>query len=212
MTVFTRVVVSAEDEAFRAPTKPIGPFYSSEQADELRRSGWSLIQQPPRGYRRVVPSPEPLAIPEQDLVRRLLETGATVVALGGGGVPVARAGDRLEGVRAVVDKDLSSALLAISLEVDLFLILTDVDGVYLDHGTPRAQRLGEVTPAELRAHAAAGHFAPGSMGPKAEAMLRFVEAGGAHAIVTLPERIQEAVSGHEGTHVFGERRWNASAR
>jgi carbamate kinase len=212
VTVFTRVLVSPDDEAFGAPTKPIGPFYSSERAVKLRRSGWALVEQPPRGYRRVVPSPEPLAIPEEGLVRRLLESGATVVALGGGGVPVVRAGGSLVGVEAVVDKDLSSALLAVALDVGLFLILTDVDGVYLDYGTPRAERLARVTPAELRAHAARGHFAPGSMGPKAEAVLRYVEAGGAHAIVTLPDRIEDAILDGEGTHVYGEARWSVSAR
>jgi carbamate kinase len=212
VTVVSRVVVSADDPAFHAPAKPIGPFYRREEARELRRKGWALVEQPPRGWRRLVPSPEPLEIPETGMIRRLLQGGATVVALGGGGVPVTRTGGRLDGVEAVVDKDLSSALLASDLGVQLFLILTDVDGIYLDFGTPRAARLAVVTPAELRAHAAAGHFAPGSMGPKAEAVLRFLEAGGARAIVTLPEHVEEAVFGNEGTHAYGGRRWSASAR
>jgi carbamate kinase len=212
VTVVSRVVVSEDDDAFRAPSKPIGPFYAEAEAQELRRKGWALTEQPPRGWRRLVPSPEPLLIPEEGIIRGLLERGATAVALGGGGIPVTRSGGRLDGVDAVVDKDLSSALLATALDVDLFLILTDVDGIYLDFGTPRAARLASVTPAELRTHAAAGHFAPGSMGPKADAVLRFLEAGGDHAIVTLPERLEEAVFDSEGTHAYGGRRWSASAR
>jgi carbamate kinase len=202
VTLVTQVVVSEEDEAFRAPTKPVGPFYSTDEAAERRRSGWSMIEQH-RGWRRVVPSPEPLAIIEEEVVRTVLDSGAAVITLGGGGIPVARRGERLAGVEAVVDKDLSSALLAIALRVDLLLILTDVDGIYTDFGTSRAARLRSVGPEELRAHAAAGHFAPGSMGPKAEAVLRFLEAGGARAIVTLPEHVEPALAGREGTHAHG---------
>ena len=202
VTLVTQVLVSEEDDAFRTPTKPIGPFYSTEQAEAHRRSGWSMAEQS-RGWRRVVPSPEPLAIIEAEAVRVLMDSDDTVITLGGGGIPVARRADRLVGVEAVVDKDLSSALLATALGVDLFLILTDVDGVYTDFGTKRARRLDSVTAEELRAHAAAGHFAPGSMGPKAEAVLRFIEAGGAHAVVTLPEHIEPALAGREGTHAYG---------
>jgi carbamate kinase len=204
VTLVTQVLVSEGDEAFQAPTKPIGPFYSRDEAEERRRSGWVMAEQS-RGWRRVVPSPEPLAILEEEAVRTLLGSDATVITLGGGGVPVARHADGLAGVEAVVDKDLSSALLATALRVDLFLIVTDVDGVYTDFGTSRARRLRTVTADELRTHAAAGHFAPGSMGPKAEAVLRFIEAGGAHAIVTLPEHLELALAGSEGTHAFGAR-------
>jgi carbamate kinase len=212
VAVVSRVVVAETDPAFSNPTKPIGRFYDEQEAEELRRKGWALVEEPPRGWRRLAPSPEPLEIPEERIIRRLLQRGATVIALGGGGVPVARSGGRVAGVEAVVDKDLSSALLASALGVQLFLILTDVDGVYLDFGTKHAARLESVTPAELRAHAAAGHFAPGSMAPKVEAVLRFVEAGGARAVVTLPDRIEQSLGGSEGTHVLGGRRWSASAR
>jgi carbamate kinase len=177
-----------------------------------RSQGWALVEQPPRGYRRVVASPEPLDIPEERVIRTLQRTGVLVIALGGGGVPVARCGSRLMGVEAVVDKDLSSALLATRLEVELFLVLTDVDGIYLDFGTPTARRLTYVGAAELREHARAGHFPAGSMGPKAEAVLRFVEAGGPHAIVTSPERMEQAIHGDDGTHALGEGSWSASAR
>jgi carbamate kinase len=153
----------------------------------------------------VVPSPEPLEVLEEQTVRTLLDAGVVVIALGGGGIPVSMNGPRASGVEAVVDKDLSSALLAIALRADLLLILTDVDGIYLDFDTPRATRLETVRPEELRLHAAAGHFAPGSMGPKAEAVLRFVEAGGPHAIVTLPEHVEQALAGSQGTHAFGAR-------
>ena len=203
-TVLTRVVVSPDDPAFTHPTKPIGSFYQPDEVEALTDAGWSLVEQPPHGYRRAVPSPDPHEIAELASIRTLVEAGAVVIALGGGGIPVVRRGTRLEGVEAVVDKDLSSALLATQLGVDLFLVITNVDGVYLHYGTPSALRLDAVTPAELEAHAAAGHFPAGSMGPKAEAIRRFIAAGGAHAIVTLPEHLCDAVAGREGTHVFGD--------
>ena len=201
--VVTTVVVSANDASFERPTKPIGRFYSREEADALGRGGWQLVEQPPRGWRRVVPSPEPLAIPEEPLIRTLLQGGAHVIALGGGGVPVIREDDLLRGVEAVVDKDLSSALLAIHLAVDLFVILTDVDGIYLDFATPEARRLDKVSMEELRAHAAAGHFAPGSMEPKVEAVLRFTRAGGRQAVVASAEKLVDSLEREEGTHVYG---------
>jgi carbamate kinase len=209
--VVTRVVVSRSDESAQHPTKPVGPFYSEEEARRLTRAGWTLVEQPPRGWRRVVPSPHPLEIPEEPAIRTLLTSGAVVIALGGGGVPVVREDGRLTGVEAVVDKDLSSALLAVHLGAELFVILTDVDGVYLDYGTPDARRLGTVSADELRLHASSGHFAPGSMEPKVEAVLRFLGAGGALAVVALPERMGESLSGGEGTHVYGGGAWNRSA-
>jgi carbamate kinase len=201
-TVVTRVLVSPDDPAFRDPTKPVGPFYGAAEAEARRQAGWTLVEQPPRGFRRLVPSPEPLEILEERVIRMLLGNRAVVITLGGGGIPVARAGDGVVGVEAVVDKDLSSALLAVLLKVDLFLILTDVDSVYLDFGTSRAAALRTVSATELRAHSEAGHFAPGSMGPKVDAVLRYLERGGRRAIVTLPEHVAEALAGEAGTNVW----------
>jgi carbamate kinase len=149
-----------------------------------------------------VPSPEPLEIVEEGAIRTLVDSGAIVITLGGGGIPVIRRGHELEGVEAVIDKDLASALLAIRLGVDVLLISTDVDAIWLDFASSHARRLTDVTAGELRGYAAAGQFAPGTMGPKVEAVLRFVAAGGREASVTSPDRLVAALEGHAGTHVL----------
>ena len=199
--VLAQVAVASTDPAFAEPTKPIGPYYSREEADARRLSGWTLIEEHSHGYRRAVPSPEPLDIIEEPAIRALVDSGVIVITLGGGGIPVVRDGPRLRGVEAVVDKDLASALLAIRLQVDAFLISTDVDRIYLDFATPRARGLGDVTAAALGRYAAAGHFSPGTMGPKVDAVLRFLAAGGHEAIVTSPERLAAALDGRAGTRV-----------
>jgi carbamate kinase len=178
--VVSQVVVGRYDRAFWHPTKPIGL----------------------PGSRRVVPSPEPLEIVESPVIRALLDAGVVVIALGGGGVPVVRCGPLLESVEAVVDKDLASALLAIELEVDVFAMLTDVDGIYLDFGTAEARRLDAVSLGELRWYAEEGQFPPGTMGPKVEAARRFVTVTGREAIVTSPERLLGALAGQGGTRVL----------
>lgn len=203
--VVTQVVVAPDDPAFTQPTKPIGPFYSGAEVSARRRAGWTLVEEPPHGYRRVVPSPEPIEVIEEPVIRALVEAGVVVVALGGGGVPVVRRGGRLEGIEAVVDKDLASALLAIGLRADLFVMLTDVDCIYLGFGRPDARRLRDVTATQMRKYATEGHFPAGSMGPKVEAALRFVSAGG-EAIVTSPERLVAALEGRDGTHIVREAR------
>jgi len=190
VTVVSQVVVARHDRAFRYPTKPIGL----------------------PGFQRVVPSPEPLDIVEEPVIRALVDAGVVVIALGGGGVPVVRCGARYEGVEAVVDKDLASALLAARLGVDLFVMLTGVDGIYLDFATPMARRLRDVTAAELRRHAAEGQFPPGTMGPKVEAARRFVTAGAGEAIVTSPDRLLAALEGEAGTRVFHETYSDCSCR
>jgi carbamate kinase len=201
-TVLAQVVVAPDDPAFGHPSKPIGPFYSRAEAESRQRAGWKTVEEPPHGYRRVVPSPEPLDIVEERAIRTLVDSGAIVITLGGGGIPVVRRDDELEGVEAVVDKDLASALLAIRLSVDVLLISTDVDAISLDFAGPRARPLTDVTADELRRYAAAGHFPAGTMGPKVEAALRFVAAGGREAIITSPARLVAALEGHAGTHVF----------
>jgi carbamate kinase len=217
-TVLAQVVVAPDDPGFARPAKPIGPFYSRQDADVRRGLGWTMVEEPPHGWRRVVPSPEPREIVEERAIRTLVDANAVVITLGGGGVPVVRNDDRLTGVEAVVDKDLASALLATRLHVDLLVLSTDVDRIYLDFGKAKARGLDGVTAAELRRYAAAGHFPPGTMGPKVEAALRFVNAGGREAIVTSNDRLDLALNGRAGTHVFGsgtagtgERPWNASA-
>jgi carbamate kinase len=203
-TVLTQVVVSATDPAFAHPSKPVGRFYSASEADIRRQAGWTVIEEAPHGYRRYVPSPEPLEIVEEQAIGALLEAGIVVIALGGGGVPVVRRGRHLEGVEAVIDKDLASALLAIHLDVDVFVLSTDVDRIYTDFGQPDACGLGEVTAEELRDLATQGHFPPGTMGPKVEAALRFLAAGGGEAIVTSPDRIAAVLAGAaQGTRVVG---------
>jgi carbamate kinase len=160
-----------------------------------------MIDEPPHGFRRVVPSPEPLEIVEERVIRTILDADDIVITLGGGGIPVVRRGHRLEGVEAVIDKDLASALLAIRLEADTLLISTDVDAIWVDFGTPQARRLTDVHADELRRLAAAGQFPPGTMGPKVDAVLRFIAAGGRQAIVTSPDRLVAAMDGRAGTHV-----------
>jgi len=201
-TVLTQVVVAEADPAFERPTKPIGPFYPREEAEERRRtSGWMMVEDPVNGFRRVVPSPEPLEVVEADVIRALVDRGVLVIALGGGGIPVVRQGSRLVGVDAVIDKDRASALLATRLRVELFAISTDVDRIYVDYGKPTERPLDRVTADELTRHYHAGQFPAGSMGPKVEAALRFLRDGGREVIITSPELLCEAVSGRAGTHV-----------
>lgn len=200
-TVITQVVVAPDDMAFTHPTKPVGSFYSRPEAEGHRSSGWTMVEEPPHGYRRVVASPEPREVVEESVIRTLVDANVVVIALGGGGIPVVRSGHHLAGVEAVIDKDLSSALLATRLRVDRFVLATDVDRVYLDFGTPRARGLDRVTGDDLRRYAADRHFPPGSMGPKVDAALRFVDATGREAIVASYDALESALVGRAGTHV-----------
>jgi carbamate kinase len=203
VTVVTRTVVQFDDPAFRRPSKPIGNFY--EEADARRRmaaDGWVMEEDAGRGWRRVVPSPEPREIVEERAIRALLDTGAIVIAAGGGGVPVVRQADgSLVGVEAVVDKDLASALLAANLGAEVLLILTGVEHVALDFGRPTRRDLHQVTSTELAGHAAAGQFAPGSMLPKVQAAMRFLALGGRRAVITTAELSEKALAGEIGTQV-----------
>jgi len=202
--VITQSVVSPSDRAFSAPSKPIGPFYSEEIARQLRRKNrWTMVNDSNRGFRRVVPSPEPIEIVEAPTIRSLYEKGITVIAAGGGGVPVIKSGrsGRYVGVDAVIDKDLASALLARALGIDFMTILTDVEGVYLDYGRPAQRMVKDMSAAEGRMHLREGQFPAGSMGPKVEAAVRFVESGGKRAIVTSLESMVEALVGRAGTQI-----------
>jgi carbamate kinase len=202
VSLVTETLVSADDPAMQKPTKPIGPFYSRADAEAKHRElGWHIVEDAARGYRRVVPSPEPIEIVELDAIRGLMKQGALVVSVGGGGVPVVSVDGALRGVEAVIDKDRASALLAAELGVDCFLISTDTDYVYLNYRKPGQSPLKRVTAAEMKKHLAAGHFPPGNMGPKVESVLRFLESGGSEAIITSFEHLCDAVKGTAGTHI-----------
>jgi carbamate kinase len=201
-TIVTRVVVDAADPAFQHPTKPIGPFYTAAQARALRkRKRWTLVQDAGRGYRRVVPSPRPLHVLEAEMVRRVCQGGGVPIACGGGGVPVIDADGAYRGVDAVVEKDLATEALATGLGADRLLILTAVEQVAINFGTPQQIGIERLTVDDARRLLAAGEFPPGSMGPKMEACVRFVERGGREAIITSLDRVQAAIAGDAGTHV-----------
>lgn len=203
-TVITQALVSGDDPAFSAPDKPIGPFYPAGEAEHLRHEqGWQLIEDAGRGWRRVVPSPIPLAIIERDVISYLLRGGIIVIAAGGGGVPVRRLpnGD-LTGVEAVIDKDRASAVLARDISADLLIFLTAVEFVYADYLKPGQRPLLSLTCAEADKYLRDGHFAPGSMGPKIESALAFLSRGGRRVLITQPESLAEALQGRTGTHIF----------
>jgi len=202
VSVVTQTVVSASDPAMEHPSKPIGPFYSRADAEEKKRLfGWTIVEDASRGYRRVVPSPEPVEIVEMEVIRTLVDAGVLVIACGGGGIPVLRADGGFQGVEAVIDKDRASALLASELGLDVFAISTDTDYVYLDYKKPTQRPLSSVTAAELGSYARAGHFPPGNMGPKVESALRFLRGGGREVIITSYDHLYDAVAGRAGTHV-----------
>lgn len=204
VTVVTQVVVDKEDPAFENPTKPIGPFYDEEKAKRYHKErGWAITDDAGRGWRRVVPSPIPLEIVEKDAIKALIEKGFVVIGVGGGGIPVVREEDgSLRGVEAVIDKDYASSLLASGIGADLFLISTAVPKVALNYGKPNQVWLDEMTLEEARRYLAEGHFPPGSMGPKIEAVIQFLEKGGKKAIITSPENIERALKGETGTHII----------
>ena len=202
VSLVTQTVVAADDPAMRHPSKPIGPFYSRADAEQRKRAfGWEIVEDAARGYRRVVPSPEPIDIVELEVIRDLVNDGVLVVAVGGGGIPVVRSNGALQGVEAVIDKDRASALLASRLHVDIFAISTDADFVYRDYKTPAQQPLTHATVSEMEDYLRAGHFPPGNMGPKVESALRFLRNGGREVIITSYQHLYEAVAGRGGTHI-----------
>jgi carbamate kinase len=202
-TVVTQVLVDENDPAFDTPSKPVGEMIPAERVMTLRDRGWTLVEDSKRGgWRRVVASPDPKEIVEADAIRALVDRGVIVVAGGGGGVPVRQDPDgSLTGVPAVIDKDLASSLLAVDMRAGGLLILTDVEAIALGYGTEDQEWLSTVTAEDARAHLAAGEFPAGSMGPKVDALCRFVEATGAFAAVTSIERAEDALEGRAGTRV-----------
>ncbi len=204
--LMTRILVDENDEAFNAPSKPIGMFYSEEEARKLADARhWNMKEDAGRGWRRVVPSPRPRAVLEIDAVHKMLEAGFVTISCGGGGIPVIPGPDGgYTGVEAVVDKDLSGALLAKSLAADIFLIVTDVENAYVGYGTPAQRALGQVTPEEIEEYQAAGEFSKGSMGPKVEAALAFARSTGNPAVICALNKIDEAVAGTSGTRIVSK--------
>jgi carbamate kinase len=205
--VLTQVLVDPHDPQLTHPTKPIGPFYGESEVATLEHRGLPYMEDSGRGYRRVVPSPRPLATVEKDVVRKLLEAGVVVVAAGGGGMPVYRdASGRLEGIDAVIDKDLASAVLAREIGAVELVILTSVDNVCLHYGTENEVRLGRIDAKEMQRHLDAGHFADGSMAPKVEAALTFLASGGRKTVITSAEGIEKILAGDEnaGTTIVRE--------
>jgi len=203
VTVVTQVVVDKDDPAFQNPTKPIGPFYTEAEAKRLAAErGWAVKNDAGRGWRRVVPSPIPQEIVEQEAIKALIEQGFVVIGVGGGGIPVVRETDgSLRGVEAVIDKDYASSLLASGIGADLFLISTAVEKVALNYGKPNQVWLDRMTLAEAKRYLSEGHFPPGSMGPKIEAIIQFLEKGGKEALITSPESIERALAGETGTRI-----------
>jgi len=200
--VVTRTLVDADDPGFTRPTKPIGRYLPADEVKVLIEHGQVWEDRGPRGWRRVVASPAPVEVLDAPAVAALVAGGFVVVAAGGGGIPVVREPDGgLRGVEAVIDKDLGAALLGRTVGADVLVIATDVEAVMLDFGTPDQRPLGEVSVAELRGYAADGQFASGSMGPKVDAICRFVEAGGERAVITSLDRIADAVDGRTGTQL-----------
>ena len=202
-TVVTQTLVNTDDPSFGHPTKPIGSFMSEEEALSNRKEfGWEVVEDAGRGFRRVVPSPIPREIIELDVIRLLIERGYVVVATGGGGIPVIRneVGE-IEGVEAVIDKDLASSLLARNLGADTFIISTAIDAVYLNFGTENQKPIRHAALPEIKRYLAEGHFKPGSMKPKIESIVLFLEGGGRKAIIASPENLLKSVRGESGTTI-----------
>jgi carbamate kinase len=206
VTVVTQVIVDANDPAFKNFNKPIGPFLSKEEAERRRDEwGWQIRQDAAgRGWRRLVPSPKPQKVIQRHMIRDTANAGHIVIAGGGGGVPITVKDDRdYEGVEAVVDKDLTSSVLACDVGAELLIVLTAEPQVYTNFNTPEQRALSAVTLDEIRKLHAEGHFPPGSMGPKVEAAIHFLEQGGRRTLITDPESLPRAMEGSAGTHIIG---------
>ena len=206
VTMVTQVLVDGEDPAFQRPNKPVGPVMPREVAESRRDSlGWNVKEDPGRGWRRYVPSPRPQKVLQHKMIGEVARAGHIVVAGGGGGVPIRQDGDgRYVGVEAVVDKDLTSSVLATDIGAGLLIILTAVPQVYVNFGTPEQRALGAVTLEEIEALHAEGHFPEGSMGPKIEAVIQYLKNGGRRALITDPESLPRAIEGRAGTHFVGQ--------
>ena len=204
VTVVTQTIVDRNDPAFQNPTKPIGSFMDEEQAKmRMEKDGWTVVEDAGRGWRRVVPSPIPLRIVEADAINALIDKGFVVIGVGGGGIPVIETPEgKLVGVEAVIDKDFGAAILASMLKADLFLISTAVEKVAINFNKPNQQWLDQMTAAEARQYIQEGHFAKGSMLPKIQAILKYLDNGGKKALITDPAHIKDALNGKTGTWIL----------
>jgi carbamate kinase len=204
VTVVTQTIVDRNDSAFQNPTKPIGSFMDEDQAKiRMEKDGWTVVEDAGRGWRRVVPSPIPLRIVEADAINTLIEKGFVVIGVGGGGIPVIETPEgELVGVEAVIDKDFGAAILASMLKADLFLISTAVEKVAINFNKPNQQWLDQMTAAEARQYVQEGHFAKGSMLPKIQAILKYLDNGGKKALITDPAHIKDALNGKTGTWIL----------
>lgn len=201
--IITQSLVDIDDPAFNNPTKPIGSFYTKEGAMALhKKNNWAVAEDAGRGWRRVIPSPEPIDIIEKEIIKKLLKEKVVIVAGGGGGIPVIRKNNKLIGVEAVIDKDKATALLANEIEADELIIATAVEKVCLNYKKPDQKELNKVTLKEIKKYIEEGHFAKGSMLPKIQAVVKFLEKGGKEAIITSPEKLSEAIAGKTGTHII----------
>ncbi len=201
-TVLTRAVVDPDDPAFKDPTKPVGSFYTKEEAVQMKeKEGWSIREEQGKGWRRIVPSPVPVDILEKPAIMALLSDGFLPVCTGGGGIPVIRKGTSFVGADAVIDKDLASSVLGTIIDADTLMVLTDVEGAYINFGTDDQEQLGKVSASELENYRANGEFTAGSMGPKIDAVLRFVNKGGKRALITSLENAAGGIKGKAGTLV-----------
>jgi len=205
VTIVTRVLVDDKDPAFKSPTKPVGPFYTREEMEKIKKEHPDYVFKEDKargGWRRVVPSPDPKKILEGDAIKSLVNSGFIVVASGGGGIPVIETSEGIKGVEAVIDKDLTGEKLASLVRADKFVILTDIDGAYLNFGKPNQKKIEKIRAEELKKYVEEGHFAEGSMLPKILAAIRFVENGGKEAIIAELDQLINAINGKAGTHVL----------
>lgn len=201
VNVLTQVRVAKSDPAFKNPTKPIGPFLTMQRAEELRKEGNKVKEDSGRGYRKVVPSPQPVDIEEIEIIKALVKK-AVVIAAGGGGIPVIKEKGRIKGIEAVIDKDRAAALLATAIKANEFIILTSVPCVYQNYGKKKQTALQKITSKQAKEYMKEGNFPEGSMGPKIEAAIRFLEKGGKKVIITSPKEIAKALKGREGTTII----------
>ncbi|MFX0096639.1 MAG: carbamate kinase [Candidatus Hodarchaeota archaeon] len=203
MNIITRVVVDETDQAFRNPTKPVGPYYTAEEMDKVKREGWDLVEDPIKGYRRIVPSPYPKKIIEGAIIRRLVDLGLIVIAGGGGGIPVVEEEDgTLRGVEAVVDKDFVAEKLGVEIGAEVILFVMDIEKVAINFGKPNQQNLDKLSLTEAENYMDEGHFPPGSMGPKIRSAIGFLKAGGKKVVISSLETIEAALLGKAGTTLY----------
>lgn len=203
VTIVTQVLVDSKDDSLNRPSKPIGPYYTEKEAKKVAKEmGWTVGDIPDKGYRRLVPSPKPLEIVEKGAIRKLVDAGTIVIAAGGGGVPVVPGKNGgLDGIDGVIDKDLAAGVLARDIKAGLLLILTDVDEVYLDYGTEDEKEIDRMSATEARQYIEKGHFPSGSMGPKVNAAIDFIESGGKKVIITSIKLARKSLDGKAGTSI-----------